>query len=657
MENRFGVKDFFLFLMVGALIVLVVMSMFQFDRQYDQVLKIKQRQDELTEDLVAIRRQIAQGGFALGPGSTTRPAGGPETLEVFAPLAAAEKLPDFARGDWLVDNFGTKIGRLTPLVSTDLYQQWVEARVMEGLVVRDPTTLKYVGLLAESWEVRDNTKQWEQHVKPLMDRGLTNDQIAEEVRKDPTAPLAQEIVFRLRRGVTFSDGAPFTADDVLFTFAWVQNPDVNAPRVRAYLLNLKEVVANDPHEVAFRFSSPYFASFETVGTMSIMSRKFYSRFTPSDFNERTGLLIGTGPYKLEDPENWTPGKPVELVRNVRYWGMPPTFDRLVFREIEDEAAEMVMLGNGELDLLGCTPEQYDKLLKDQRIVAMTQNLRYPSPLNGYGYIGWNQQRKAGEKLTPTPFADKRVRQAMTLLIDRERICREVLLGYATVASGPFDPNGPQAAPDVKPWPHDEARAKALLAEAGYRDANGDGVIDGPNGQPFRFKLSYPSGSATTNRIVLFLKDSFARAGVTMEPEPMDWPVLLDRIKRGDFDACTLAWGGVVESDPFQIFHSSQIKDQGDNRTHYVNPKLDEIIERARRTLDEEARMKLWHEVHRILHEDQPYTFLTNRPSLVFINNRIRNVKVTKLGLNNLRLYPLPNPWYVPKPLQRHARGD
>jgi peptide/nickel transport system substrate-binding protein len=314
-----------------------------------------------------------------------------------------------------------------------------------------------------------------------------------------------------------------------------------------------------------------------------------------------------------------------------------------------------MFGNGELDIFACQPEQYEKLKKDDRVVKMSQHLEYPTPLNGYTYIGWNQLRKNGDAMNPTPFADKRVRQAMTLLIDRERIAKDVYLGYATVASGSFDPNSPQADPNIKPWPHDEARGKKLLAEAGLLDRDGDGVIDRPDGQPFKFKLSYPSGSATYQRVVLFLKDSFARAGITMEPDPVDWPVLLDRIKKGNFDACALGWGGVVEEDPYQIFHSSQIKDEGDNRTHYINTKLDAVIEQARRTVDEEKRMKLWHEVHQILNEDQPYTFLFNRPALVFINGRVANVGTTKLGLNYLRLYPNPSPWFVPQARQRYTR--
>lgn len=653
MENRFGIKDFFLFLLLAGLIAVVIVAMFQFDRQYEQILAIKQQNSELTRDIVSIKRQLAQGVVGLAPGAG--PGAAPEALEVFEPLVAAEEKPDFARGDWLVDNFGTKVGKLTPLVSTDVYQAWVEARVMEPLATRDIQTLEWIPVLAESWEVTDNSKQWNEYVQPWRDQGMTPDQISQRIKGDEKAPVALEITFRLRRGVSFSDGAPFTADDVVFTFDLARHPDVNAPRVRAYLEKLRSVEAKGSHEVVFKFNEPYFLNFETAASSSILSKAFYSRFKPQEINDRTGLLIGTGAYKLEDPENWSPGKPVELVRNDRYWGLPGTFNRLIWREIEDESAEMVMFGNGELDILGCTPEQYEKLLKDERILKMSQNMKYSSPLNGYSYIGWNQRRGSGADATKTAFADERVRQAMTLLIDRERIAREVFLGYATVASGPFSPGGPQAAPDLKPLPYDEQLAKSLLKQAGYADTNGDGVIDGPNGRPFRFKLSYPSGSATYQRVVLFLKDSFARAGITMEPDPLDFPVLLDKIKRGDFDACTLGWGGVIESDPYQIFHSSQIKDQGDNRTHYVNRELDALIETARMTIDDEARMKLWHDVHRILHKDQPYTFLFNSPSLVFINGRIQNVEPSKVGLNYVRLYPNPIPWFVPEAQQKYTQ--
>ena len=223
MENRFGIKDLFLFLLVGGLIVVVIMAMVQFDRQYRQVLDIRQKQDELTRDVVAIRNQLAQGivavGSAAGGGSTTAPSQNPN--DVFRLVREAEKKPDFARGDFFIDSFGAKIGRLTPHVASDVYQKWVEYQVMESLTVTDPYTLEPAPRLATHWEI---------------------------------SPDGLVMKFHLRRGATFSDGYPVTADDVIFTFDWMRNPAVNAERTRAYLTKLKEVKKIDDYTVEISFT-------------------------------------------------------------------------------------------------------------------------------------------------------------------------------------------------------------------------------------------------------------------------------------------------------------------------------------------------------------------------------------------------------------------
>jgi peptide/nickel transport system substrate-binding protein len=463
------------------------------------------------------------------------------------------------------------------------------------------------------------------------------------------------MTFHLREDAAFSDGHPLTAEDVVFTFDWIRNPEVNAPRDRAYMTTLKEVKALDSQTVRFVFSDSYFKNFETAALTSVMAKHFYSKFTPNQFNEKTGLLIGSGPYMLENPETWAPGNGVKLIRNPRYWGTPETFDRISFSEIQEEAAEMVMYGNQEHDMIRCTPEMFDKLTADERIMKFSQKFRYSSPYGGYSYIGWNQKRMKNGVETTTLFADKRVRQAMTMLIDRERMAKDIFRGYATVASGPFAPNGPQSDPKVKPWPYDEKKAKELLKEAGFADKDGDGVLDGPDGNAFKFTLTYPGGQDIYEKIILFLRDNLARGGIVMEPERLDWPVLVDRLNHSDFDAVILGWSSVPESDAFQVFHSSQIKDQGDNRTSYSNPELDKAIENARKTMDTAKRMEYWHKVHRILHQDQPYTFLMNRDALKLINNRIHNVETSAVGLNFEYLNGGMIPWFIPKDQQQRAQ--
>lgn len=625
MENRFGIKDLFLFLLVGALIVVVVLAMVQYDRQYRQILLINDKQKELGRDLLAIRNQLAQGLVALAPTSgTAATQSAVATRDAFTQIREAERRPDFARGDWFVDNFGTKIGKLTPHISTDVYQKWVQYQVTESLADMDPYTQEFVPRLASRWEI---------------------------------SPDNRTMRFFLRRNATFSDGEPVTADDVIFSFDWVRNAAVNAARTRSYLTKLKDVKKIDGFTVEFTYSEFYYKNFEYAAGVDVpvLPKHFYSRFTPDQFNERTGLLMGSGPYKLEDPENWTPGKPIELVRNDRYWGVPATFDRILFREVEGDATVMVVFGNQEIDQVHCTAETFKRMTENAKIRELGNAVAYRTPFRGYSYCGWNQVRRKNGKESPTFFADRRVRQAMTMLLDRERICREINYGLAAVATGPFPPGGDQEDPDVKPWPFDPERARSLLRQAGFEDRNGDGVIESADGRPFRFTLTYPSQVVVWDKVALFMKDSYARAGIVVDLERIDWPVLVNRLNSADFDAICLSWSSEPETDPYQIFHSTQIKDQGDNRTGYNSPECDRAIEKARTTPDRAERMKGWHEVHRILHEDQPYTFISNRKELRFFNKRVANIRESKIGLNYEDLNGGMIPWYVPQSQQRYQK--
>jgi peptide/nickel transport system substrate-binding protein len=619
MGNRFGVKDFFLMVLLAVLIVSVWFSMKQGDREWTLMQSIHDQGESEGHELAQIRRLLAQGIQVTGAPATTQGSQAASMGDPFKYVKQAEAQPDYATGDWFVDNLHSKVGVLTPLVSTDLYSMYVQGRVLESLAYIDPNTLEYLPLLATSWQMSDN--------------GMT-------------------YTFQLRRGVTFSDGEPFTADDVVFTFDWIMNPRVQAPRDRAYLEKIKSVEKQGDDQVVFHFKEPYFQSFDLASGMNILAKHFYSKYTPEQFNQNPGLLIGTGPYKLRDPAKWRPGDRIELFRNDQYWGETPSFNRIVYDQVETEAASLTMFKNGEVDTFVAQPEQYRLLLKDQNLLNRTQHFELESPLGGYLYIGWNEKRNG----KPTLFTDKRVRTAMTLLTDRQRICDEVMLGYATPADGPFDPLGkPQRAPELKPLPYDPAAAKKLLKEAGFEDRNGSGVLQSPDGRPFEFKLMYPAKAETYERVVLFIKDSFAKAGIKVDLDPTDFPIMLDRLNKRDFDAASLGWSGAPEDDLYQIFHSSQIKDEGDDFISYANPELDKLIEQARSEVNEPKRMKIWQQCSRIIHEDQPYTFLYRSKSLLFMANRIEDVKPSKLGLNAVERYNMPIPWYVPKARQKYGK--
>src|SRR2546421_3018941 len=618
MNNRFTFKDFILLLLLVGLIIVVLLSMKQRDREYEVLLRIHDKLDEQTTDISQLRRAIQSGvRVAEGPTTQTVAEGWTPAGDVFKYVKQAQQNPNYSTGDWYVDAFPVKVPILTPYIVQDLYGMYVDARVCEWLVTYDAATLNFVGVLAESWKISAD--------------GLT-------------------VTFKLRRGVTFSDGEPFTADDVVFSYNWIMNPKVAGPRARSSLDKVKGCQKNGDYEVAFYFKEPYFEAMPTVGTIDIIPKHFIEKFTEEQFNTNPGILIGTGPYRMaKGPANWKPGDLIELVRNERYWGEPGPWDKIIWHEVPNEIASETMFKNHELDIFAATPEQFNLLSKDKVLLKWARALEYLGPTSGYNYVAWNQKKKGGE---PSLFADKRVRQAMTMLVDRQRFVDEIWYGHGEIGVGPFSPLSGQLDPNIKPLPFDPQRAISLLKEAGFEDRNGDGIIESPSGEPFKFSLVYSTGGAIGERIALFLKDSYAKAGILTTPDPADWSILMKKLNERTFDAITLAWSTSVESDIYQMFHSSQIKDQGDDFMNYENKELDQVIDKARTTLDRDKRMALWHRAHQIIHEDQPYTFLVQRRNMGFMDQRIQNVDRSKLGLNYNNRYVLPIPWYVPKGNQK-----
>jgi peptide/nickel transport system substrate-binding protein len=584
--------------------------MFQYDRQWTLIRQDDRQLNDLTGDVSRIRRMLEQG-VAVGAGIQ------PAHLAGFERIYKMQAMPDYAEGDDLVQTFAQPPDKLTPLIATDQYANIVDGYVQDSLVGLDPNTFHWEPNLAESWTIYDQ---------------LTID-------------------FLLRKGINFSDGSPFTADDVVYTFELAKNPELQAPGIQSLLDKLSKIEAVDPYHVRFHFSEPYFMSFDTCAGMPIMSKSFYSKYSIKQLNESTGLIIGSGPYRLADPTSWRPepGKPIELIRNERYWGPRPAFNKVIWRVIENPTARATAFENGETDVYGIlsngpSPDQFDHMVADKALDARSQHYALDSPLQGYYYIGWNE--KVGRDGPPSQFADPRVRRALTMLIDREAIVRDVWLGYASVAVGPFNPLSPEADPKLKPWPYDPAAAQKLLAEAGFVK-QGDKLV-GPDGKPFEFKLMYASASSTAKRMVPMIHDSLAQAGINLIPDAQEWSILLRRKDDRQYDAVMAGWGGVVpDEDLYQIFDSHFMAGSGDDFVQNVDKELDATIEKARVTRDLTERNDLWHKCEDLIYQDQPYTFLFNDKELSFLDSRIKGVEPTKSGLNSTL------EWYVPKALQKY----
>jgi peptide/nickel transport system substrate-binding protein len=508
-------------------------------------------------------------------------------------------------GDWLVWGMMAEPKTLNQINNdSDIYSRWITTPyIWEPLLDYDYDTMKLKPYLAESYNVSEN--------------GL-------------------EITFKLRDDIHFSDGVPITSDDVIFTYETVMNPRVDAATVAQQYVDVEKVVRIDDKQVRFIMKRPFFKTLDNLSFMDIgiYPKHIYKFDDPAKFNERISSPVGSGPFVFE---KWDVGREIVLNRNESYWGAKPKFKKVVYKFITNTVACLQALRAGDIDLMIPEPDQFSDLGSDESFKEKFYYLQYYEPRVPFFYVGWNID-------TPC-FSDKRVRLAMTSIIDREKIISQLLKGSGKIISGPFYSGGSQSDQEIKPWPYDPQMAKESLDQAGWVDTDGDGIRD-KNGVPFRFKFMYNSSNTLYVRLAKLLKDEASKIGVDVVADPYEWSVLLPRLTGRKFEAMVMGWGGDVIDDPYQIFHSSQIGNGASNYVGFRNKEADRLMDQARMTLDESERNNLYHRLHWILHEEQPYTFLFERPEMRLLDKRFRNVKIHAMGLNWLE-------WYVPKDLQKY----
>ena len=607
MNNRFGFKDFIQIVLLGAVLVLGWLQMVQQDR--DRVL-----QQDMLGKLSAIEKQLSSGrvsaptrdggatvAVASRDESWARPGVKIEWQEPWDFASDPRKVPGFQEGGEFTDLFEAQPAKITPFLGSDVYATRVCNRVCDSLGAYDPTTLRFVGTLADAWQ-QDPQGLW--------------------------------IRVHIRPDARFSDGEQVTAEDVRWTFKdFIFNPSIEAERTRSTLDQIEEVKVLGPKTVEFVFNKAL--SFNMVAALGnyILPKHFYEKFEPAQLNSSTGLLMGSGPFRLErlDPSaQWSPGQDIVLVRNENHWGPRSPLDKVRFKVVNDDLARLVAYTNGEGDQTLPTSPQCVSKTKEPDWDKNNQSLSWINMRSGYSFIAWNQGPRNGK---PTPFGDKRVRQGLTLCLDREQMIRDIWEGIGVVAKGSVNPESPASDPKLKPWPFDPVKGKALLAEAGWKDRNGDGILENEKGEPIRIEFTRASGGEIYERISNFLKSSYSKVGIQVDTKVVDWSIMQEITKSRDYDALMMGWSASApESDPRQIFHSESIKEGGDNFVQWRSAKADQLIDKIRLTLEYDARMQIWHEFEATLHDEQPYTFIRVAPWLRFVKKTIGNVHPYKTAL-------------------------
>ncbi|MGE5299621.1 MAG: peptide-binding protein [Acidobacteriota bacterium] len=504
-----------------------------------------------------------------------------------------------AYGDALINGSIGEPTILIPMLSGDAASQDVAGLIFNGLVKYD-TDLSIIGDLAESWDISKD--------------GLV-------------------ITFHLKKGVRWTDGVEFTADDVMFGF----NTIINKKTPTAYnedFLQVKQAEVLDKYTFRVAYGQPFAPALASWGNLVVLPKHLLEGkdLTKSEFGRDP---VGMGPYKLT---NWVPGQELMLDSNHDYFDGRPYIDRFVYRMIPDRATMFLELQTGGVDMMDLTPIQYTKQTESEYFRNNFQKFRYPQFV--YTYMGFNLKHPF--------FQDGRVRQAIAYAIDKSEIIDVVLFGLGSPATGPYVPNTWPYNPDVKKYPYNPEKARQLLKEAGWKDTDYDGILD-KDGRPFRFTILTNMGNTLRMNTATIIQWKLAKIGIKVDIKVLEWSTFVNEfIDKRRFEAVILGWQISPDPDQFDIWDSKKTKEKEFNFVSYNNPEVDALLEKGRRTYNIEERKKAYFRIQEILAEDLPYIFLYVPDATPIVHARFKGIKPSPIGIT----YNLPK-WYVPKQLQRH----
>ena len=292
-------------------------------------------------------------------------------------------------------------------------------------------------------------------------------------------------------------------------------------------------------------------------------------------------------------------------------------DRIRWRIIRDDHTAFLALLNGELDFTArlSSSDYFGERVASEEFGERFYTGLFDTPV--MSYTAYNLDRP--------PLDDVRVRRALSMGFDWEAFIDGYYRGLATRVTSEVYPGSPYYDPSVEPIAYDPGGASALLAEAGWYDRDGDGVVD-RDGQPLELELLVPGGSATGLAYGQKLREDLARLGVRLELTDPDAAAFFERVWERDFELAHLAWFMPVESDPEQLWHSRWVGTQTGNHTGFADPEVDRLIDALQVELDRDRRIALFHRLHRQVHDQQAYSYGVHVPRKFAASRRVRNLQ-------------------------------
>ena len=502
--------------------------------------------------------------------------------EEAAPAEEEAVVSDDAEKKILRVAYGREIDVLNAFTSQNLCD--IEFTMVEGLITTDATNT-FIPVLAKEIPTFDNDG--------IVDNG------------DGT----YDMTWNLYEGVYWHDGVEFTSKDVCFTWETIVSEGSEVYNRDDYL-GITGCEMPDDYTVVFNWDGlyGYYAGlFEAMLPEHILGGMTATEIVSYEPYNRGEETIGTGPFKFAE---WKPGEYIRVERNDNYWRgeQYPLVDEIVFMFIPDDNTRFNALQSGEYHYGEINAVQ----VKDFQAEGMTVN---SVPSNVIYHFEGNVNTPENAFM----FEDQKVRQALIYAVDRESIANDLMEGTVTVANSPLNPVSPFYNPDVPKYEYNPDKALELLAEAGWTDSDGDGILD-KDGVPFAFTIMNRSGRADRIAIAEVIQYQLGQIGIEVDFETLESAAWTGRWRAGEWDAIVSGWFFGADSSLTNTYSC----EGSNNMTGFCDPALDEVMRESDGYVTFEERKPLLDEAQMILGEDAHSMFLYNTPHITVVSDSLKN---------------------------------
>ena len=506
-----------------------------------------------------------------------------------------------ARGDRLVEASIGDATNLIPMIAGDASSHAIAGQLYLSLLKYDKD-LNLVGQLAQSWQVSSDNRT---------------------------------ITFQLRPRLRWSDGKPFTSADCAFTVKLMQDDNTQSAYKADYML-VKDIQTPDPQTFIVHYDEAFSPALSSWSSLAILPEHVFKGENIMDTKLSREPQATIGPYKLAQ---WQSQQSILMRANEDYFDGPVWITERLTRIIPDHATQFLELTAGRLDSVGLSPMQYTRLFDTKSSLKNNYN-RYKYLDFVYTYLGFNLQRK--------PFDNQKVREAIAYAIDRQEILDGVQLGLGETIASPYKPGTYWVNDKLKPRPFDPQKARELLAEAGWTDSDGDGLID-KDGKALSFTILTNNGNKQRSDAATIMQQRLKTVGITINIRLVEWSAFIQNfINKRDFDAVILGWSLSPDPDQYSIWHSSQTGPRQFNFLTYKNDTVDAALDTARRTFDRTVLKQQYDVMQEQIYKDVPMVFLFAPYSLPVMHKRFHGIKPAPAGIGYNSEH-----WYAPQALQKY----